>query len=328
VARSLQKLGENRSVKQAGAGDLARQRNTAVAGGLQKLGENHSAKQADAGDRARKRATADAGDLQKLGETRSTKKTDAGDRAEQRDTAAERLQKLKDTSSIKRIDEGAEVQQRNLAEFGDLQELAKIHSTSPADGKDRAQQTDGLANVESSERGAKVPAALDVGRPREASSETVVVPKGRGLRDDAYGEKIRKGSSGDTDNNARRTSIWKPDAPEFIPASHWATQRSIFNQGASKDGIDKENLWGMASGLLESNEALRAAIYGHVQQKHDSSETNESRQLDTALEPTMNGVILMSPKKPRKKKGSKKKHTLRRHHTKSEPAGMGLTPFE
>lgn len=331
AAGGFQKPAETHSAVQAGKGDRVQPGHPAVARSLQKLGETRSAKRAGAGGRARQRNTAVGGGLQKSGETRSNKKADAVDRAEQRDTAAEHLQKLKDTPSTKQIDEGAEVQQRNLAEFGDLQEPAKIHSTSPAHGKDRAQQTDGLANVESSKRGtegAKVPAALDVGRLREASSETVVVPKGRSLRDDPYGEKIRKGISGDTDINATRTSIWKPDAPEFVPASHRATQRSIFKQGASKDGTDKENLWGMASGLLESNEALRAAIYGHVQQKHDSSETNESRQLDTALEPTMNGVVLMSPKKPQKKKGSKKKHTLRRHHTKSEPAGMGLTPFE
>lgn len=130
----------------------------------------------------------------------------------------------------------------------------------------RTQQADIPARTETS-----------IDKPVEASIAPVIRPTATVPQAEA--STTRKGSSG----TIGRTMVWKPDVPEFIPAS----QRS-----AAED--QKENL------PAPDNAGV----------KPDDMEA---------------GVVLRSPKKPKKKgRGSKKAQILRRQLTKSVPEGIDM----
>ena len=193
----------------------------------------------------------------------------------------------------------------------------------------------------------------NVDKPSEISSGNVVLPEGvhpdgEGLKRNFSYNKNRKGSSGNTYSTPSRSSIWKPDAPEFIPAS----QRSVLKRPqaieqefvhsqpeasthcSERYRVQKENVPVTPSNLIDSGNGLKVSATGEnkairvAEKHHDSYKANANREFGLEIEPNTDGVILMSPKKLRKKgKGLKKKQALRRQFTKSEPAGMGLIPF-
>lgn len=189
----------------------------------------------------------------------------------------------------------------------------------------------------------------DVGKHPETYPAGLALPDEEDLKKDIPTKGNRKGSSANTCSTPS-TSIWKPEAPEFIPASQRpAPKRSqtVMEQKSAyiprgdvprycpkRYGDQKENIPGMSNSLIEGGSATKVSESGEskpatfAQMLHNSSETNASREFGSVLEPNTNGIVLLSPKKPRKKgKGLKKKQVLRRQLTKSEPAGMGLASF-
>ncbi|RJE23556.1 ABC transporter transmembrane region [Aspergillus sclerotialis] len=208
-------------------------------------------------------------------------------------------------------------------------------------------------NMRQEPGGTQMKTVENIDKRPEISSGNVILPEdvhpdGEGLKRDFSYSKIRKGSSGNTYSTPSRSSIWKPDAPEFIPASQRSfpkrpqmveqnfvhSQLEVSKHCPERYGVQKENVPVMPNNLTGNEIGLKVPASGEskvdrvAQKHHDSSNTNVSREFGSEIEPNADGVILMSPKKLRKKtKGLKKKQALRRQFTKSEPAGVGLIPF-
>lgn len=308
-----------------------------------------SAYTAQASDRNRSQQANESiavGDLQESEEIHSTEQTDGDEDQTDDITVIVDLPGPGEIPSTGQTDQENRVQTEVPAGVGCSQKSARVHSSTHIDEGDCIQQTDDSVPTRS-EAVMEIPQMLNVDRALEISPEIMAFRDAK-MKGDVPSDKPRKSSSEYTDGTPSRTSIWKPDAPEFVPASHRSVR--IKSQGMTEQkpahshpeegsrtcterhGAQKENVPGRWNHLIENESPRRVSESDKntprvAQKAHDPSERNDGRQTATELDPTSDRVVLRSPKKPRKKRGSKKRQMFRRELTRSEPAGMGLAPF-
>ncbi|KAI9044440.1 uncharacterized protein KD926_001041 [Aspergillus affinis] len=144
-----------------------------------------------------------------------------------------------------------------------------------------------------------------------------------------------------TDSSSLQRTIWKPDAPEFIPISHRSSAETsgdaqypiledqyalIPKQFQEPDEVCKENLQ-QAILTPTTSEALVSPVDGKV----TYYETTDGETGDIVSTPVLqqvdNGVVLAYPRRPRKRaRRSKYRPVVRRKLTESEPTDMNFDP--
>lgn len=197
------------------------------------------------------------------------------------------------------------------------------------------QQKDDSAGIGHSHDYAKTPASVGVGKPLRASAKPFVFPTQENLMDYFPKEMLREGSL----NNGRaptKKMAWKPDAPEFIPAS----QRSVAKKSQTMEehksaNNESEGVEKLYLGRYEIKKENRGGVQnenvptaGGDKKKDMEIAGDGSHGFGSVLEQSTNGVVLRSPRKPRKRNKGKRKVVFRRSLTKSEPSGVGLARFE
>ncbi|KAH8423879.1 uncharacterized protein LDX57_001631 [Aspergillus melleus] len=144
-----------------------------------------------------------------------------------------------------------------------------------------------------------------------------------------------------TDSSSLQRTIWKPDAPEFIPISHRPSAETsgdtqypiledqyavIPEQFREHSEVCKENL----QQPILTPTAMDTSV-SPVDGKVTSYETTDGEAGDNMAVPVLqqidNGVVLAYPKRPRKRaRRSKYRPVVRRKFTESEPTDMNFDP--
>ncbi|EAW09597.1 uncharacterized protein ACLA_038070 [Aspergillus clavatus NRRL 1] len=151
------------------------------------------------------------------------------------------------------------------------------------------------------------------------------------------------------DDMSFRKTVWRPDAPEFVPTAHRRQLVRQVNEGRDDElnsprAIGKEHILASSrdQDIIPSRdtdaptamkEDLKLSITNENRGPNpNTSKTDSGRAIErdhnnsaSVLKQALNGIVYAYPKKVRKRgKGSRRETNLRRKRTESEPAGIGL----